>query len=198
MAYRTGTGSRIYPLVPADLHRLPTCSCDGVAAGAEPRWARAAMVEWGMCGVAIVVDGRTIGHLLVSPPLHVPRSHPLHSGVNFDAAALLRVSVVPGHRGHGYGRQLVQSCAARLVGRRRLIGLDAWGSRSDGRCTAPPAAFLESVGFHPLPHDARRLRLDLDTTRTLPDLTSVLARLRTIVHPMPPPEPTGRVTRQML
>ena len=113
-------GHHLRTLVPADLAGLPAQGC-GIVLD-HPTWARAAMSAWGLCGVGCLCRGVVMGFVLVSPALYVPRAHPLSVGANADAAAVLAVV------DDGCSRRLVQSLAARLVGRRSIVAIDAAAS----------------------------------------------------------------------
>lgn len=171
-------------LTPGDVAQL---HCPGAEAVLDhPTWARAAMSEWGICGIGCVTGGMVTGFVLVSTALHVPREHPLALGANAQAAALLAVS------DDGCGRRLVQSLAAHLVGRRTITAIDAAAS-GPGTVLSPSYEWLGSVGFHPVDGDPYRYRLDLRGTRSwLPDLSGAMQRLRDLVRPTPPPEPAAR------
>ncbi len=182
-----GERPRTRLLTPTDLAQLDLDGAEPLLAKAG--WARAAMVAWGFCGIACADDGQHTGVILVSPALHVPRDHPLAVGANADAAALLAVV------DDGCGRRLVPALAARLVGRRTIVAIDAAGS-AEGSPLAPSYDWLDSVGFHELAGDPDRFRLELRGTRSwLPDLGAVVDRLRALVRPASPPEPVGRYER---
>lgn len=190
---------RLRPLAASDLVRLSEAGhrCRlGPMLVPDAAWAAAAVAEWGMCGVAMVLDGRVVGYALVATPLHVPRTHPLNNGgVNADAAALVAVYVSEAQQRCGYGRQLVQSTAARLVGRRHITAIDAVGSAS-GVCGAPPSDWLMAVGFQPLTTDPTRYRLDLRGTRSWrEDVAGVIQHVIGIVRPLPPEPATSGTQR---
>lgn len=196
---------RLNTLTAAGLPALPT-TCPGcvlgpgIAPGLDQRgepatWVRAAEIDWGFCGVTAHQDDRVVGYLLLTPPLHVPRTGPQSGGaMNPDAAVVMTVRVLEGYAGFGLGRQLVQAAAARLA-RTQFAALEVRGSTGPGVCALPPVRFLESVGFaridaHPL---TPRMRLDFSrTVRWVPDLRPALERLVGWARPLPP-EPAGRV-----
>ena len=180
-------GHHLRTLVPADLAGLPAQGC-GIVLD-HPTWARAAMSAWGLCGVGCLCRGVVMGFVLVSPALYVPRAHPLSVGANADAAAVLAVV------DDGCGRRLVQSLAARLVGRRSIVAIDAAaspGHPAGPSPLTPSPEWLDACGFHPLDATPLRYRLELDATRTwLPDMGELLRRLGDIVRPVVPPEPVS-------
>jgi GNAT superfamily N-acetyltransferase len=105
------------------------------------------------------------------------------------------VRVEEPYRGHGLGRQLVQSAAGLMV-RRDIRAIEAVGSYREGPSCIAPAAFLQRVGFsvirqHPV---TPRLRMDLQATaRWLPDLGAAWNRLTGLMpQPAPGPEPAHR------
>ncbi len=176
-------GSRL--LTPADVSRLPLPD-EAASLLKHPSWARAAMAEWGLCGIGCVTGEVVTGYLLVSPALHLPREHPLSLGANADAAALLAVV------DDGCGHRLVPALAAKLIGHRTITAIDAAAS-AEGTALAPTPAWLDASGFQPIDGDPGRYRLELRATRSwLPDLASVWERLRDTVRPARPPEPVGR------
>lgn len=180
-------GGLLRTLTPADLCRLEAAGCGSLLG--HPTWATAAMSEWGFCGLACLDDGVVSGFVLVCPALFIPRDHPLAVGANADAAALLALV------DEGCARRLVQSLAARLVGRRRIVAVDAAASRL-GTPLAPSYECLGAVGFHPIETDPHRYRLELDGTRSWAlDLEGLFQRLRGLVRPAPPPEAVGRFDR---
>lgn len=206
------TAPRFRPLTAADLELLgePCARCTfweaslaDLVAPPEQRdgrrikrtWAEAVTRRWGFCGVAAVQDGDLLGFLTMAPASLVPRLAAFATTpVSPDAAVLLTVQVAEEHRGHGLGRQLVQSAAALLV-RRDIRALEAIGSHRLGTSCVLPAGWLESVGFslarpHPI---APRYRMDLHSgVRWLPDLGAAWVRLTGLVTPpSPTPEPAG-------
>lgn len=194
---------RLTILTTAGLSELPrtgsTCLLGpgitpGLDGDANPAtWARSAQNDWGFCGVTAYADGAVAGYLLVSSPLHVPRSGPQSGGLNPDAAIVMSLRVTEAYAGSGIGRQLVQTAAARLT-RTQFQALEVRGTEGRPCCALPPVGFLESVGFlpvddHPL---TPRLRLELSRTlRWMPDLRPAWERLVGWARPLPP-APAGR------
>jgi ribosomal protein S18 acetylase RimI-like enzyme len=194
---------RVTPLGTGELSRLPlTCpicllgpgTIPGLDADGEPAsWARSAQDDWGFCGVAAYADSAVVGYLLVSSPLHAPRTGPQSGGRNPDAVVAMSLRVLNSHAGYGVGRQLVQTVAARLT-RTQFEALEVRGSVGPRCCSLPPAGFLESVGFmsmedHPL---TPRFRLEFSRTlRWVPDLGPAWERLVGWARPLPP-APAGR------
>lgn len=194
---------RLRILTTAGLAALPrTCSnCllgPGITPGLESDgtpvgWARSAQTDWGFCGVCAYADSGLAGYLLVSPPLHVPRTGPQSGGLSPDAAVVMSLRVVQAYAGSGIGRQLVQSVTARLT-RTQFDALEVRGTAGPPCCALPAVGFLESVGFLPVdPHPLTpRLRLDFSRTRRwVPDLRPAWERLLGWARPLPP-APAGR------
>lgn len=196
-----------------DLHRLPS-TCPTCPLGPErtpgldvsqgvATWVRAADNDWGFCGVGMFHVEQVVGYLLLSSPLHVPRSGPQSGvGLNPDAAVVMSLRVLPEYAGQGVGRQLVQAAAARML-RTPFRALEVRGSFGSFHCAVPPAGFLEATGFtlidaNPL-HPRFRFELS-QTIRWTPDLRPAVDRLLGWVRaggvrPLPP-EPAGRAHRQ--
>jgi ribosomal protein S18 acetylase RimI-like enzyme len=195
---------RLTSLTIGNLSALPmTCpSCllgpgikPGLDEDAKPTtWARSAQNDWGFCGVGAYAHGAVVGYLLISSPLHVPRTGPQSGGLNPDAAVMMSLRVVEPYAGCGLGRQLVQSAAARLI-RTQFEALEVRGSLHQRCCALPPVGFLESVGFLPVDDHPLTPRMRLEFSRTLrwvPDLRPTLERLVGWVRPLPP-APAGPV-----
>lgn len=202
---------RLRPMIVADIAALPepcaTCtfweaSLSDLAAPAEHRessmiknaWAEAVVDRWGYCGVVAVQDERIIGYLTLAPAVLVPRLGAFATTpVSPDAAVVVSGQVLPAHRGHGLGRQLVQS-AAGLVARRDIRALEAVGSYAPGPSCLLPVGWLEAVGFTVVrPHPSLpRMRMDLHATvRWRPDLGAAWHRLTDLVVQPAPPEPAA-------
>lgn len=179
----------------ASLHDLaaPDRHRDRVAAKRE--WAASVTRRWGYCGVLAADGDEVLGYAMLSPAHLVPRLGAIdYAPLNPDAAVLLSIRVEEPQRGHGLGRQLVQSAAGLMV-RRDIRAIEAMGSYRSPSCM-PPVGFLERVGFtvvrqHPV---TPRLRMDLQATvRWLPDLGAALSRLTGLMpQPAPGPEPAHR------
>jgi GNAT superfamily N-acetyltransferase len=161
---------------------------------AKTEWADAVTGRWGYCGVLAVNDGDPIGFLTMAPAEFVPRLGAFASTpTSSDAAVLMSVQVLEEFRGHGIGRQLVQSAAA-LLTRRDIRALEAVGTnRPVGSCVLP-TGWLEAVGFTIVrPHPVTpRLRMDLQATlRWKPDLGAAWSRLTDLVSQPAAPEPAS-------
>lgn len=206
-------GRRLRPMVAADLAALPM-PCSGCSfweatlldlaapadhrdpAAAKAEWAQAVTRHWGHCGVVAMHEDRIIGFLTVAPARFVPRLGAFAtSPVSEDAAVLMSGRVVEEHRGHGIGRQLVQSAAA-LVARRDLRALEAVGTYRDGPSCLLPVGWLEACGFAVVrPHPTTpRLRMDLHATRRWAELGAAWQRLTGLVAQPSSPEPSATST----
>jgi GNAT superfamily N-acetyltransferase len=191
---------RFRPMTAADLADLPepcagcgfwesgladlATSSEHRGAASKQEWAAAVTRHWGYCGIAAFNDSELIGYLTLAPAKHVPRLAAFATTpVSADAAVLMAVRVAEEHRGHGVGRQLVQSAAA-LVARRDIRALEAVGTYRPGPSCMLPAGWLQRVGFTVVrPHPVTpRLRMDLQTTqRWRPDLGAAWNRLTGLV-----------------
>lgn len=204
---------RLRPMTAADVPALPDpcaqctpweASLLDLAAPAEhcgrgaikPDWAEAVTRRWGYCGVLAVHEDQIIGYLTIAPAALVTRLGAFATApADPDAAVVVSGLVVEGHRGHGVGRQLVQS-AAGLVARRDIGALEAVGTYREGPSCLLPAAWLEAVGFtvvraHPT---TPRLRMDLQTSvRWRPDLGAAWRRLTGLVAQPATPDPAASV-----
>ncbi len=188
--WRLAPHSRLRALRVADVAGLPWCgACPARrTVTRDLSWAEAAVAEWEMCGVGLFLDGEVEGYALVSPALHVPRTHPLARGANADAAALLVVNLSSEVVA---GRQLVQGLAARLVDQRNITAVDAAWSGS-GSCERPSAEWLDSCGFRPL-GDGVRARLELGGTRSwLPSVSTVVRHMISAVRTPASPNPVAQ------
>ncbi|MEL4356438.1 MULTISPECIES: hypothetical protein [unclassified Luteococcus] len=203
-----GRGSRVHAVVPGDLAGLlPGCqghpeleyALHDPAAG----WARAAMAQWGLCGVAMHDEqDAPVAQALVCPGLNLPPEHPLvHWSKLPDAAYLLALvtHTDDDEAAHAQVRLLVQGLARHLHG--QVDTLEAVGRHAAPSCLEPPVGWLTAAGFQPVDEfradGCQRLRLDLGTTvRWRPDLARAWHLLGGLVpRPVPPAEPTGRQGR---
>ncbi len=177
---------RLRPLTASSVAGLPP-TCQLCPLGADRpysegmAWAKAADVKWGFCGIVAHNEGRVIGHLLVSPALNLPSTHPLANGPRTpDAAVVISVrtqcltSLGPQARA-AITRQLVQSACAHLAGATGV--LQAAASLGNGTCQAPQVNLLAQAGFHldhahviGLPAGVRRMEIELPTTAKWVDL----------------------------
>jgi hypothetical protein len=177
---------RFRPVTAVGLARLPE-TCERCPLGPSsrfspnPSWARAAEDRWGACGLAADHDGTTIGYILVTPALTLPRSHPLTMWARTpDSAVLMSMRVFDDQASAILPQHLMQALAARLTG--SVSCLEAVGTDGAPSCTTPAMSWLESVGFvkderqRPVgfaPH-LHRVRMDFNTTVTwAPGLRSV-------------------------
>ena len=188
-------GRRIASLTPAELPDLPTCDDAAAAVLTDTEtWPRVAMDHLGLCGVVAHQNGRVVAHALVAPSFAVPDSHRLAQPPRTpDAAALLMIWVDDRYARLGWGRQLLQELAARLVGRVRVIEAATTVGREN--CCEPSSEFLTALGFTPteLP-DRYRFRLD-QTLAAEPQWPRAVSRAVTKVAEwvqQPRPEPTSR------
>ncbi|MEV5599987.1 GNAT family N-acetyltransferase [Streptomyces sp. NPDC052299] len=177
-------GRRLVPLTLDNLSDLPRrCrSCvfweldpvsgeAAVKSGTSDRekeaWISGVLLEWGSCGRVVYVDDVPAGFVLYAPPAYVPRATAFPtSPVSPDAVQLMTALIMPGYRGQGLGRVMVQTVAKDLI-RRGFKAIEAFG---DARWKEPacvlPADHLLAVGFKTVrPHPVHpRLRLELRTT----------------------------------
>ncbi|WP_069813608.1 GNAT family N-acetyltransferase [Streptomyces sp. TP-A0874] len=130
-------------------------------------WISAVLLEWGSCGRLVYVDEVAVGYMLYAPPAYVPRSTAFPtSPVATDAVQLMTAWTMPGYRGQGLGRMLVQGVAKDLLGR-GVRAIEAFGDARRTKMTCVlPVDYLLAVGFKTVrPHHRYpRLRLELRTT----------------------------------
>ena len=124
-------------------HELASLSsvCDETICAADAVWARAAMREWGVCGVSAWAGEKLIGFVLISPAFHLPNGHP-YLGSLSQYPMLIAAWVESQHRGSGLGTAMVQ----RFCGAVQLEFLDAV-SASRVTIQTPPQRWLEHCGF---------------------------------------------------
>ncbi|WP_330239600.1 GNAT family N-acetyltransferase [Streptomyces sp. NBC_00525] len=140
---------------------------NGTADREKEAWISGVLLEWGSCGRVVYVDDVPAGFVLYAPPAYVPRATAFPtSPVSSDAVQLMTGLIMPGYRGQGLGRVMVQTVAKDLI-RRGFKAIEAFG---DARWKEPacvlPADHLLAVGFKTVrPHPVHpRLRLELRTT----------------------------------
>lgn len=190
--------SRFRPLTPASLGALEVCPRGSdVPHGTSAPWARAAVEQFGLCGVVAIEDDQCVGHLLVCPTLHLPSRHPLsHWSRTPETAALLELHCDEGAMA-GTDRQLVQTIAGRLTG--RVGGIEAAGSVGRSGCEWLDIEWAEQTGFTASEQslEGARLRLDMNSTITWrPGLRNAWGLLSGWVeHPLNP-EPSPRKTNR--
>ena len=177
-------GRRLVPLTLDNLSDLPRrCrSCvfweldpvsgeAAVKSGTSDRekeaWISGVLLEWGSCGRVVYVDDVPAGFVLYAPPAYVPRATAFPtSPVSPDAVQLMTALIMPGYRGQGLGRVMVQTVAKDLI-RRGFKAIAAFGDArwKESACVLP-ADHLLAVGFKTVrPHPVHpRLRLELRTT----------------------------------
>lgn len=178
---------------------IPSNHRDGGVAKSE--WAEGVTDHWGYCGVVASQNDIVIGYLIMAPASYVPRLAAFPAPISPHSAVVMSALVIEEHRGHGIGRQLMQS-AAGLVARRDIRALEAVGTYHDGPSCMLPVGWLEAIGFavtraHPT---TPRLRMDLaSTVRWRPDLGAAWHRLTGLVAQPHPPEPAayGQRTAQV-
>lgn len=152
-------------------------------------WISAVLLEWGSCGRVIYVDEAPVGFVLYAPPAYVPRSFAFPtSPVSPDAVLLMTARLMPGFRGQGLGRVIVQTVAKDLL-RRGFKAIEAFG---DARWKEPscllPVDHLLAVGFKTVrPHPRYpRMRLELRSTVSWrEDMERALDQLLGAVHKDP-------------
>ncbi len=150
-------------------------------------WAREVTAEGRTCGVAVLVDGLEVGHLVAGWPGDFPGAQGQPAGAPSPDAALLAAGwVAPAWRSAGVGRLLVQRLAADLVRAGDVRAVEAYAAWRHGRSCLLPVGFLRSVGFHvERPHVLTpRLRMDLRGTRSwLDEVETALERVVASVRP---------------
>ncbi|MFH8582603.1 GNAT family N-acetyltransferase, partial [Streptomyces zaomyceticus] len=140
----------------------------GTSALEKESWISAVLLDWGSCGRVVYVDDVPVGFVLYAPPAYVPRSTAFPtSPVSPDAVQLMTAFIMPGYRGQGLGRVMVQTVAKDLL-RRGFKAIEAFG---DSRWREPacllPADHLLAVGFKTVRQHPTHPRLRLELRSTL-------------------------------
>ncbi len=149
---------------------------------AKEAWLSATLLDWGSCGLVVMIDAVAAGFVTYAPAHLVPRLASFATApIAPDAVALLSVRVADGYRNAGIGRLLIQGMAADLV-RRGVRAVEAVAAEPGGPNCLIPAEFLLAVGFKTVrPHShTPRLRLDLRSTVSWREeiVAATLGRLR--------------------
>ncbi len=159
--------------------------CAGEAAAAKESWISQTLLEWGGCGVQVMVDGVCAGYATYAPPAYVPRAEAFATApASADSVLLMTAWVAPEYRGAGLGRMLIQG-VVRGAARRGVRAVEAFGRPA---ATIPgreitcliPTEYLRAVGFKTVrPHHATpRMRLDVrSTVRWREDVEQAIERL---------------------
>ncbi len=132
----------------------------------KEEWFSEVLLEWGVCGLALVEGGRgTVGFTQFAPPSFFPRLSRFRCGrVSEDAVYLAYCYVVAVRRGFGVGTQLIRGASGALIDR-EVRAVEALGDRERADGWVLPAPFLGANGFHVLIEDPRYplMRLELST-----------------------------------
>lgn len=159
-------------------------------------WVTEVLRDWGSCGRVVLDDDRPVGYALYAPAAFFPGAAGFPTApVSPDAVLLSAAYVVPGSRGGGLGRMLVQGMAKDLIERGGISAVEAFGdTRGPGlpglatrRCLTP-VDFLSSVGFKTQRAHASspRMRMDLRSALSWRDeVEAALERLLGAVRPAP-------------
>lgn len=141
-------------------------------------WLSAVLLEWGVCGQVLVVDGQPVGLALYAPPNYIPRHKLLPSGpVNPDAILLSHIYITDEHRSVMMYVKLINAAVADLRDR-GVRAVEAFGregyagsyaadanpkSALDHVCI-PTRDVLSTCGFKEIvPHPrVSRWRVDVD------------------------------------
>jgi len=125
--------------------------------------ARAAMDEWGFCGVGLRRGAEWAGVMLVSPL--VPRGHPLSAaGLPENTAGLILVSQENAPP-LGMSKRLCTGLCRRL--RAQVSGIEAQADPTGSMTAlAPSAGWLAQMGFQPMRYPLNRYRLDFGSMVT--------------------------------
>ncbi|MFL6154697.1 MAG: GNAT family N-acetyltransferase [Marmoricola sp.] len=142
----------------------------GHEAEEKAAWLSTMLRDWGSVGRVVSVDGRSVGHLIWAPALHLPGGDGFATApVSSDAVLLGSMYVDPEFRGQGLGRVLVQTMAKDLIRHGGIGAVETFGAlRPNASACVLPADFLLAVGFRThRPHlEYPRMRMDLRTTVT--------------------------------
>lgn len=143
----TADGRSTGPLTLADVASLPepcracvrwelgdeghvAATTRGDGAFEKEAWLSRTLLEWGAAGRVAHERGALAGYLTYAPPAYVPRSTTMPtSPVSADAVLLMTGGVLPGHRGTGLGRVLVQGAAKDLT-QRGVRAVEAFAART--------------------------------------------------------------------
>jgi len=120
----------------------------GDSAFEKEAWLSRTLLEWGAAGRVAHERGTLAGFLTYAPPAYVPRSTAMPtSPVSADAVLLMTGGVLPGHRGTGLGRVLVQGAAKDLTQRgvRAVEAFAAW-TPAEAAPTGDPAGRAAAAG----------------------------------------------------
>jgi GNAT superfamily N-acetyltransferase len=187
---------------------------DGPAA--LPEWVDEVADLWGLCGMAVHVNGSVPGFLTVAPSELVPfTTLPGLGGSSADAfspdaAVVMAVAVCRDYRGEGLARNLVRAALAQLT--KRQVGMvEVIGTygvpgipHTDGAGASMmllPVSFWQALGFRivrPNPF-APTLRLDIGSTaRWRPDFAAAWNRFAELVSQPGPAQPASFQTRREL
>ncbi|ROP34720.1 GNAT family N-acetyltransferase [Pseudokineococcus lusitanus] len=132
----------------------------GDSAFEKEAWLSRTLLEWGAAGRVAHEHGALAGFLTYAPPAYVPRSTAMPtSPVSADAVLLMTGGVLPGHRGTGLGRVLVQGAAKDLT-QRGVRAVEAFAARTpEGAAPSGPPAGRASAAPPAGPLDVPSSRL---------------------------------------
>lgn len=186
-----------------------TAETDGATEPAAPAWTFEVADRWGLCGLAVHLNGAVPGYLTMAPadlvpfvPLPAPGGS---SGDAFsrDAAVMMAVAVCRDYRGRGLARNLVRAAVAQLskrqVGTVEVIGTFGFpgiphADGADASMMLLPVAFWQRLGFRIVRHHpvTPMLRLDMGgTVRWRPDFASAWHRFADLVSQPKPAQPAS-------
>jgi GNAT superfamily N-acetyltransferase len=179
------------------------------AAVTLPDWVDEVEDLWGLCGMAVHVNGAVPGFLTVAPAELVPfTALPGPGGSSADAfspdaAVVMAVAVCRDYRGEGLARNLVRAALAQLtkreVGMVEVIGTYGLPGvpHTDGAAASMvllPVSFWQALGFRIVrPHPfTPTLRLDIESTaRWRPDFAAAWNRFAELVTQPGPAQPAS-------